>query len=70
MGAKRKINLSIDEDVIKAAKHRAIEDGTSISAEVEKYLRGWAGEGPAIPSGMRVEGNGEMPDKEAREGKR
>lgn len=59
MGAKRKINLTIDQDVIRAAKHRAIEDGTSISAEVEKYLRRWADdEGPARPSGMRIEGNG------------
>lgn len=56
MGAKRKINLTIDEDVIRAAKHKAIEEQTSISAEVEEFLRRWTGEGPAMPSGMQIEG--------------
>lgn len=39
--AKVKLSLTIDPEVVKAAKHKAIEKGTSVSAEVERYLRKW-----------------------------
>lgn len=42
MSAKKKLSLTVDEKVIKGAKHKAIEEGTSISAEVERHLRQWA----------------------------
>lgn len=42
--AKRKLSLSIEEAVIKAAKIRAIQEGTSVSAQVERMLRLWLGE--------------------------
>lgn len=34
-----KINLSLDEAVIKAVKHRAVEEGRSVSSLVEEWLR-------------------------------
>jgi hypothetical protein len=45
MGKKKKLNLTIDEDVIKAAKKKAIDEDTSVSEEVERHLREWT-EGP------------------------
>ncbi|MDH3601210.1 MAG: ribbon-helix-helix domain-containing protein [Candidatus Tectomicrobia bacterium] len=34
-----KINLSLDETVIKAVKHRAVEEGRSVSSLIEEWLR-------------------------------
>ena len=46
MGKKKKLNLTIDEDVIKAAKKKAIDEDTSVSEEVERHLREWAKDPP------------------------
>jgi predicted HicB family RNase H-like nuclease len=46
MGKKKRLNLTIDEDVIKAAKKKAIDEDTSISEVVEKSLREWAKDPP------------------------
>lgn len=37
--ARKKLNLTIDEDVIKAAKKKAVDADISILAEVERYLK-------------------------------
>jgi hypothetical protein len=49
MGKKKKLNLTIDEDVTKAAKKKAIDEDTSISEVVEMYLREWAKDPPPEP---------------------
>jgi len=40
--AKKKLTLSVEEKVIKAAKKKAVDADTSLSAEVERYLEKWA----------------------------
>jgi len=40
--AKKKLTLTIEEKVIKAAKKRAVDKDTSVSAEVERHLEKWA----------------------------
>ena len=44
--AKKKLTLSIEEKVIKAAKKKAVDADTSLSAEVERHLAKWAAEDP------------------------
>ena len=41
MAKKKRLNLTLDPDVIKAAKKKAIDVGTTVSEEVEKRLRQW-----------------------------
>ena len=36
------ITLSIDDEIIKQAKLRAVQDGTSLSAEMREFLRRYA----------------------------
>ena len=44
--AKKKLTLSVEEKVIKAAKKKAIDADTSVSAEVQKHLEEWAAAPP------------------------
>lgn len=50
MADKRKLTLSVDEDVIRRAKTLARRWGTSVSALVEESLRGLAEAGPGEDS--------------------
>ena len=54
MGKKKKLSLTIDEDVIKAAKKKAVDVDTSVSAEVERYLKEWAKDPLPDKSGYQV----------------
>jgi len=40
--AKRQTSITVDEDLWKAARHKAVETGTSVSAFLEHALRIWA----------------------------
>ena len=40
--AKKKLTLSVEEDMIKVAKKKAVDQDTSVSEQVERYLREWA----------------------------
>lgn len=40
------LTLSIDEDVLRRARIRALEQGTSVNALVRQYLEAYAGESP------------------------
>jgi predicted HicB family RNase H-like nuclease len=44
--AKKKLTLTIEEKVIKAAKKKAVDADTSLSAEVERHLEEWAKDPP------------------------
>ena len=44
--AKKKLTLSVEEAVIKGAKKKAIDQGTSVSEQVERHLREWAKDPP------------------------
>lgn len=39
MPKKRKLNLSIEEDLYKAIKHIAVEQDTTVSKLIEDYIR-------------------------------
>jgi len=54
MGKKKKLNLTIDEDVIKAAKKKAVDADTSVSAEVQRYLSQWVKDPLPDKSGYQV----------------
>lgn len=41
------LTLTIDDDVLKRARFRALEQGTSVNAMVREYLEHLAGEDPA-----------------------
>ena len=41
MAKKKRLNLTLDPEVIKAAKKKAIDCDTTVSAEVEKRLKKW-----------------------------
>jgi len=46
MGKKKKLSLTVDDELIKKAKKKAVDEDTSISAEVEKHLRQWVEDDP------------------------
>lgn len=41
------LTLVIDDDVLRRARIRALEEGTSVNAVVRRYLAGYAGTSPA-----------------------
>lgn len=41
------LTLNIDEDLLRRARVRALQRGTSVNALVREYLAGFAGEEPA-----------------------
>lgn len=41
------LTLTIDGDVLRRARIRALEEGTSVNAVVRRYLEGYAGTSPA-----------------------
>jgi plasmid stability protein len=47
------LTLTLDDDVLRRARIRALEQGTSVNALVRDYLEGFAGKGPAA-EGMRA----------------
>jgi plasmid stability protein len=46
------LTLAIDEELLKRARIRALEQGTSVNALLREYLESFAGEGRA-PEGAR-----------------
>jgi len=46
MAKRKRLNLTLDPEVIKAAKKKAIDKETTISEEVEKHLRRWIEDDP------------------------
>jgi len=40
------LTLALDDDVLRRARIRALERGTSVNAVVREYLEGFAGDGP------------------------
>jgi hypothetical protein len=42
-----KLTLSVDGDVLRRARIRALQSGTSVNALVREYLESFAGESPA-----------------------
>lgn len=41
------LTLTIPDDVLRRARVRALEEGTSVNAEVRRYLEGYAGRSAA-----------------------
>jgi plasmid stability protein len=41
------VTLAIDDDVLRRARIRALEQGTSVNALIREYLESFAGEAPA-----------------------
>ena len=41
------LTIAIDEEVLRKARIRALEQGTSVNALLREYLEAWAGEGEA-----------------------
>ena len=48
------LTLTIDDELLKRARIKALEQGTSVNAVVRDYLRGFAGEDPARAAILRV----------------
>lgn len=46
------LTLSLDDELLRRARMRALEQGTSVNALVREYLSGYAGVG-AIEQGLR-----------------
>ena len=46
--------ITIDEDVLKRARIRALQQGTSVNALLRDYLERFAGESPARPAAEEV----------------
>lgn len=40
------LTLALDDEVLRRARIRALEHGTSVNAVVREYLEGFAGDGP------------------------
>lgn len=45
------LTVTIDDDVLRRARIRALQEGTSVNAMVRRYLAGYAGRSPA-PAAM------------------
>jgi len=41
------LTIAIDEELLRRARLRALEQGTSVHALLREYLEAWAGEGAA-----------------------
>lgn len=66
MTQKKKLTLSIDEDVVRRAKHLAREWDTSVSGLVEESLRGLT-EGGGEDTPLVAELRGSLPGDASRE---
>lgn len=49
------LTISLDEDVIREARVRAIREGTSVSAKVREFLHQYASEQPATSREQQIE---------------
>lgn len=43
---KKRLSLTVDSDITKKAKKKAVDEETSVSAEVERHLREWVKDPP------------------------